>query len=420
MERYCADALVTVYPFAQQRDGTDVIIGNSMRSSFLSIPVAALDILTNLAKGKTVGETQALHERQYGDKPGIEAFLEMLEDEGFVAVNIHGASPTSTVASFASLDSAAHLSHFAHISPEMARRICGLPALVGCGLFMGLGMALVALEPSLLPPTSVLVFPRHLTLLTVAMTALVFGGIFLHELAHLVAARAAGVPSRLGVSHRLWFLVAETDMTGIWMAPKRQRYIAFLAGPLVDAISASALVMLLWGDHHSWLSLPPMATPFTQALLLTYLFRLLWQCFFFMRTDFYFVITNVFDCKNLMVDTKNYLRNQLARMAPSIRRVDQSVIPLEEMRFVRWYSLIWLVGRAVAFGVLLLITIPLLWGYGVRVADALIGGDSTPYEVIDALVLGLTTMGIPAAGLALWIRSIYQAGKRGNYELTAD
>jgi hypothetical protein len=43
-----------------------------------------------------------------------------------------------------------------------------------------------------------------------------YATVFLHEMAHLVAARGAvGVSSRLGISHRLWYLVAETDMTGV-------------------------------------------------------------------------------------------------------------------------------------------------------------------------------------------------------------
>jgi hypothetical protein len=45
-----------------------------------------------------------------------------------------------------------------------------------------------------------------------------------HELAHLAAARSLGVPARIGLSTRLFYLVAQTDVSGIWAAPRRARY----------------------------------------------------------------------------------------------------------------------------------------------------------------------------------------------------
>ena len=66
------------------------------------------------------------------------------------------------------------------------------------------------------------------------MTIFTYGGIFVHELAHLIAARAVGVNSRMGISHRLWYLVAETDLTGLWSVTRNQRYLPMLAGMIVD------------------------------------------------------------------------------------------------------------------------------------------------------------------------------------------
>ena len=388
-------------------------IGNSMDTVFLSVPVEALDILTNLANGKTVGEAQHLYEKKYGEIPDIKSFLELLEHEGFIS-----ASPTGereftppAAAPQPSAQAESHRSHFSYISPALARRIWSRPVLMlGC-LLIGLALTLICFDPSLIPPASVFVFPQHLTLLSLALTALVFLSVFLHELGHLVAARAAGVPSWLSLSHRLWFLVAQTDMTGIWRAPKRARYIALLAGALVDAVSAAILIMLLWGDRHGWLTFNPTAKLLTQAFLLTYLLRLLWQCYLFMRTDFYYVIATALKCKSLMADTESFLLNQLARIVPRIRRIDQSAIPSREMRVIRCYSLIWLVGRSAAFVTLFLITLPVLWGYGVRIVSILTGDHSTRYEIIDALILASTAGGTQVAGLWLWIHSLYNARK---------
>jgi putative peptide zinc metalloprotease protein len=101
-------------------------------------------------------------------------------------------------------------------------------------------------------------------------------------------------------------------------------------------------------------------------------------------------------------------------------RIDQSAIPLGEMRVIRGYALIWLVGHAAALGTLFFITLPILWGYGLKIISVLMGTQSTPYEVVDALILSLTGGGTQVAGLALWLRSLYKARKGESNELAAD
>lgn len=424
MEKYLADSVVTVYPFTQQPDGADVAIGNAANSVVLSVPAAALDILNGLAGGKTVSETQALYERLHGEKPDIEEFLEVMEREGFVATSTDGdgePTPSAFMGAAPALPASAswRSGHFTKITPQIARRICSPTILACCGLLIVLGLALIVSEPSLLPSPTILVFPYHLTLLTLVVTVYVFCSIFLHELGHLVVARAAGVPSRLGLGHRLWFLVAETEMTGIWMASKRHRYLAFLAGPLVDAVSTAVLITLLWAAHQGWVSLPYTMALVVEACVFTSLIRLLWQCLFFVRTDFYYVIANAFNCKNLLADTEAFLRNRMARIMPSISKVDQSAIPLTEMRAIRWYSLIWLVGRATAFGGLFFITLPIFWGYGAKITSVFFAQHSTLYEVADALVFMMTEGVILIAGMVLWIRSLLQALKGASDALGA-
>jgi hypothetical protein len=238
--------------------------------------------------------------------------------------------------------------------------------------------------------------------------ALTLVGVLVHEIGHVLAARAAGVPARIRLSHRLWIVVAETDMTGIWIARKRSRYLAFLAGPVIDAVCAAVLVGVLWARRHGWITLPPTVEQFTGAALLTYLLRLLWQCFVFVRTDLYYVLATALDCKNLLADTEDLLRNCLARMRGSARVVDQSAIPPQEMRAVRAYSVVWLSGRMLALASLILVVLPVLRGYGAQLARTATGGHSS-YDTVDLLTLAVVAFGLQGAGLILWIRSLYQA-----------
>jgi hypothetical protein len=250
-----------------------------------------------------------------------------------------------------------------------------------------------------------MVFRHHFAAMSAALFAVISAGVAVHEIAHLLVARASGVPARIGLSHRLWFVVAETDLTGMWMAPKRRRYLAFVAGPIIDVVSAAILVGVLWAERRGWLGLSPTLEQLTAAALFSYFVRLLWQCFVFVRTDFYYVIASALDCTSLLADTENLLRNRLARLRRRAVVVDQSAIPPGEMRAVHAYSFVWLGGRALAFAALIFITVPILAGYAGEIADAATGVPSS-YGTVDLVTLAILGIGIQGAGLFVWIRSL--------------
>jgi hypothetical protein len=193
----------------------------------------------------------------------------------------------------------------------------------------------------------------------------------------------------------------------MWMAPKRHRYLAFLAGPIIDAVCAAVIVGVLWAGRRGWIDLSPTLQQFAGAVLVSYLLRLLWQCFVFVRTDFYYVIATALDCKSLLADTEDLLRNRLARLRGRTELVDQSAIPPGEMRAVRAYSFVWLIGRALALSSLVLVTLPVLAGYGTELARAATGGHSS-YSTFDVLTLAIFGLVIQGGGLVVWIRSLHR------------
>jgi putative peptide zinc metalloprotease protein len=400
MAQFQRDARVAIRPFAHQREGQSVTIADLGRQIFVTIPADGLDILSALAAGKTVAETERLYEQAHAETPDLQDFLTSLAQEGFVAAWADE-DPTPEVA-------ATPAPHLGWISAGVARHLFGAPVLSVCALVVGAGLALVVSDPSVVPAATVLVFHDHLATLSLALFALTLVGVIVHEIGHVLAARAAGVAARIRLSHRLWIVVAETDMTGIWMAPRRSRYVAFLAGPIIDAVSGAVLVGVLWAQRHGWISLSPTLGQFTGAALLTYLLRLLWQCFVFVRTDLYYVLSTALHCKNLLADTEDLLRNWLARMRGAERVVDQSAIPPQEMRAVRAYSVIWLAGRALALASLILVVLPVLRGYGVQLARAATGGHSN-YDTVDLLTLAALAFGVQGGGLIVWIRSLYRS-----------
>jgi hypothetical protein len=395
---YPLDSLVTVWPYDTRINGDTATIGDFDRQVFLEIPAEGLEILESLSAGNTVGETVARYERAHAEQPDIEPFLAALEFQGFVAPQGAGDEPVrlSTHRRGWSVD---------WISPRVAARLVGVPVLVLLAAVIAAGAAVVHDDPGLLPTPSTLLYPHHFALLTWATAAFTVLGIGVHEMGHAVAARAAGVPARIGIGNRMYIMVAQTDMTGIWMASKRERYVAFVMGPVLDAAVGSALLTTLWASQHGFLSIPWTAQLLLKGFAFTCMMRILWQMFVFVRTDGYYVLSTALGCKSLLKDTENYLRNGIARLRGRAPKVDQSAIPRRERRVIRVFVFLWVAGRVVALFGLIFAGLPLLINYLYQVVLWAGGGESM-FGSADFLTIFLLAMLFDFSGLIIWLTKL--------------
>ena len=405
---YKRDTVVKVHPFTQQREGDDVIIGRIETGVFLAVPPEAVELLESLAEGKSVGEVSDGYYERHGESPDLDDFLRYLETKGMVTLGAEHEQPNPDAPSRNRQKLPPKLRyHFSDFSQSTARQIFSRPVLACCFAVAAVAIALAIRDSSLVPRPSDLYFPDHRTLMWVILIVLGYTAVFIHEFGHLVAARALGINSRMGISHRLWHVVAETDLTGLWSVPKRQRYLPLFAGAIIDLVSGSLLIVLLSAQAHHWITLSVFGTRLVRAMAFTYVMRIAWQCLLFIRTDFYYVIASLFNCRSLLNDTENYIRNQVARVIPFVRPVDQSAIPAAERRVIRVYTIVWFLGRAAAITLLSLVTIPLFIRYSRSLGSAVTSGYSAnPGNFIDAMVFTFYFLMPVTLGFTLWIRSL--------------
>jgi hypothetical protein len=195
-------------------------------------------------------------------------------------------------------------------------------------------------------------------------------------------------------------------MSGVWLASRRQRCLAFLAGPLFDLTTAAGLALLLFATRHGLLQVDQAVIALVRASLFIALARLLWQTYFFVPTDLYYVIGTLFGCKNLMQDTQTFVLNGLARVLTWLPARDQSAIPTRELRVVRWFAIVWLGGRAIAFASLFWITLPILTGYGAMLVRSLAGDAAAARRLEEGSVMPLVAVALQAVGLLIWSGSL--------------
>ncbi|MEM9293530.1 MAG: hypothetical protein AAGD01_17735 [Acidobacteriota bacterium] len=405
-QQFSDDKAVQVFPFSRQESHGEVIIGRQDTGTYLALPLEAVEILDDLSTGKTIGQTRHLYQQRHGENPDLEDFLDSLAQQGFLVpagsekTSEHQIEPNANY-------------HFESIPQSTASILFGIPALTFYALLTLTALALAFREPSIVPGYRALIFDQYITIKLVAIIVSSLFTVFIHEMGHLIAAKAVGVNSRLGIGNRMWVIVAETDLTGLWAVPRHKRFLPMLAGPIIDLVSASLLLFIFYAEHSEWLTLPTLASEMLRALFIVYVLQILWQLLFFLRTDLYYVFTTALDCKDLMNDTTNYLKNLAAQLFPPLRKMnwwrtsDQSHIPKRELQVIKFYAGFWLLSRIMALGFLIFISIPLFIEYlGVVTSNLRQGPKEDIITFLDAALISALSATLFLAGMIAWIRSL--------------
>jgi putative peptide zinc metalloprotease protein len=402
---YTRDSIVAVHPFTRQQEGGEVVIGSLEGGVFLAIPAEAVELLDELALGKSVGEVSDRYYQATGVVPDLDDLLTLLQSKGLVET--HG-EDSDAKQSLQPISQRRY--HFSSFPRGLAEWIFGRFTLALGTLIVALAFAAVFRDHALMPVPMDLVFDHQRAFAWTLLTILAYVGVYLHELAHLIAARAAGVNSRIDISHRLWYLVAETDLTGLWSVPRNRRYLPMLAGLIVDLVSTSLLILLLFGEQRHAFPLSPFTVHLFRAVAFTNMMRMLWEFFLFTRTDLYFVAATFLNCKNLLNDTTVFLRNQLAVISRRVRPVDQTDIPEAERRAIRVYVPLFLAGRAWAFITLFWVMIPVTVSYWRNLLSSFrIGYSANPADFLDALAAAVYFMLPAVAGFVLSGRALVRS-----------
>lgn len=267
------------------------------------------------------------------------------------------------------------------------------PVLHACVLAVPVAALVMALiRPEVLPSWDDFLWTEYGTFAVLVQCAVAWCLIALHEAAHLLTARAAGVPGRIRLGTRLQFLVAQTEVSGIWLKGRRQRLTVYVSGIALDGVIwGCCLLARGWGADHFLLP----------VVVLTLLLALANQCLVFMRTDLYFVVQDLTGCRDLFGDTSRYLRHIGARACgrPSPHPL-RSLRPAER-RVVRAYAIMVAVGSVLCLAIglrfLTAVTWPLLHGSLAHLVDG-----PGWWTRLDALATAVVLIGMQGLWARLW------------------
>lgn len=321
--------------FVEQRD--DVLVGSVETGIFLAVPQVGAVALRVLAGGGDVGDATVAASRYSGEPVDVVAFAGALVDAGLVlAIDGEPTAPSGGGLRRSQLD---------WLSPAVVRPLFSATAWLLYGTLFASCIVLFAAQPQFWPSFEDLFFYPNPAVVVVGMIGTSILLAFCHEVAHWLAARAAGIRPRFAISLRWFFPVFETDVSELWSLPPRRRYSPFLAGMAWDTLVLSTFLALRVAWSHGHLDLPPLLVRFAGLVVVLEVLALSWQALVFLRTDLYAVLVTRLGCLNLYGVSYLVLRRRLGLLGERGAAELAEAHP-RDVRAAAWFALLTLAGMA--------------------------------------------------------------------------
>jgi hypothetical protein len=322
-----AGATLAVHELSYVQEGDDVVVGRLETGAYAVFPADGAELLKRLADGLPLDEAEAWFEATFDEPVDVEDFVDTLRDLGFLRedqiADAAGTDAGAAGAAGADRDGTAGDSARRQAAPRYQRtgRAAFSPvAWAGYAAVLAAWLVVVARHTDLVPAASQIFFVKSLL---VVQSTITFGQIpliLLHEGFHMLAGRRLGLPSRLRLSNRMTYIVAETQINGLMSVPRRKRYLPFLSGMLCDALvlAASGLVAQAARNDDGSFSL---TSKVCLALGFTVAVRILWQFQLYLRTDLFYVVATAMKTYDLHDASKAILKNRVWRLLRLRHRV---------------------------------------------------------------------------------------------------
>ena len=363
-----------------ERDG--VMVGRPDTGSYAMFPVEGAETLRQLGAGKPVEEVAAWYESECGTPLDFDDFFEVLDELGFLVPEDAEAPVVKPVR-----------------WQRVGRWAFSWPAWVLYVALMVAAVVAMVQVPALRPSYEHFFFTEHISLIPIVLTFTQIPLVLLHEWFHVLAGRRLGLPSTLGIGRRLYYLVAETRLDALLSVPRRQRYLPFLAGMVLDLILVAVFTLtaavLMGEDVPGWVPGMVLAISFSTLL------RLVWQFMFYLETDLYHVIATALRCADLQNATRFFIRAQVRRLVRRPAQVPDAEWTDRDLVVARWYAPVLVLGYGFSLGSLAWAGIPTVWRFWSTVFERVTAPDTPISEVVDTMIF--LSMAVAQLGLLIYV-----------------
>jgi hypothetical protein len=371
------DRPVLVHPLVYLDEGETTTLGRPDTDAYAVLPSDGAELVRRLAAGTTPRRAAEWYEKTYGEPVDVTELVAALDELGFLlpyTPDDPPAGPLKTAAAPVRWQ-------------RLGKAVFSPPATAGYALLVAAAVTACLAGPGLAPHYMQLFFTDYYTVMELTLFLGQFPLMLVHESAHALAGRRLGLHSRLAVGRRLYFLVLETSLDGLVAVERRKRYLPMLAGMGADTVMWAVLVLAAAASRESDGSFPFIGR-MCLALAFGTLLRILWQLYFYLRTDIYYLVTTVLGCVDLHGTSVKIMRNRLNRRLGRTGRItDETELHPADRRAARWYGWLMVIGYTVTLTSLGLIGLPTMYTFLSGVFRRFTGAEGT-VAFTDVAVLG--------------------------------
>lgn len=355
-------------------DGEGVSIGRFGTDTFALFPEDGAALVRQLQAGLTVGEAARWYKQTYQEDLDMDDFLEILRDLTFLKED--GEAPETVPVTGTAEAVRGHRAGRWAFSP--LAWVLYVLVIVAAGTFLWS-------VPELRPARHHVFYSEYSTFVIFGLFLGILPGVLFHETMHMLAGWRLGLPSKLSVGRRMFFLVFESSMPGMAGLPRKVRYLPILSGMFGDVLYFSVMVILA-GVTLTQTGELNLFARFCLAVAFTTVLRFIWQFYFHLQTDIYYAIVTVLGCVNLQQTTRQYLGNFWYRLIGAAhKRTDPAGWTERDAQVARWYGPLYAAGYALFVLMFLFVIVPILYRLLSNVVGNLLHG-STLY-IWDSLVV---------------------------------
>ncbi|WP_377891187.1 PqqD family protein [Alkalihalobacillus sp. R86527] len=325
------EASLQLNEFQIHSNQKEYIVENVKSAEYYEMNESAVEAIMLIDQGKTLKDIERiLLDKFPQDEIDVLDFVQQLVELGFISSDKdHGISTSNPS------------SPLNKISPKLAQFLFNPISNKFYLLLFLINLTLLITHPELLPHYSDFFVSDSLAVSMMTYLFLSFILIFIHEMGHVLAVRSHDFPTNLSISHRLFLVVIETDMTHAWRLNKRDRHLLYLSGICFDTILFFGAIIFKLFVHGPWLQ------AIASLILLDLFVKFIYQCCVYMKTDFYYVLENATGCYNLMERSKEWLF-QKNKDGPSKR----------EQYILGFYGFVYIVGVGLSISLFVFYMIP--------------------------------------------------------------
>ncbi|SHG05792.1 zinc metalloprotease [Ornithinibacillus halophilus] len=340
-----SQSTLSLTPLQIRQDKKNYIVEDTQSGEFFEMPKVCIDAIERMKTGETLGEIEHVLKEAYPNEDvELIPFAKQLIDFGLVQT-VDGEEITHKKSN--------QMPAGMQWIPEKWGRFFfnKITSRIYFLLFFG-NILFILWNPSLLPSyKDIFVFDSMMVNIIVFMVISLLL-ILIHEFGHVLAIRAHGLPAKLDIGRRLFFIVFETDLTPAWKLDSKQRnqlYFAGLAFEQVILFIAFSLI-LIYGNVH------PLVGGLLGIIVFDLVIKFIYQCCFYMKTDLYYVVENVTSCYNLMERGKEVLKswNPIRKITAHSALEENE----DDEKVIRYYSVFYVCGVVLTFGLFVIYFLP--------------------------------------------------------------